>query len=126
MVASASFFDAGSLIFNSKAVQRGPGMPKLMCKNISKLMCKIIFLKRYVCQHCAALQTSKRTPFFFISIRIIVGNCIFSYLLANVPPRPKVGKRTPPQIWGAVGISASRIRAALAARIREYWSYDNI
>ena len=57
---------------SSKAVWRGLGRPKLMCKYISKLMCKHIFLKRYVCQHCVAFKTGKRFPFLcFGGIQII-------------------------------------------------------
>ena len=70
----------------SKGVRRGLGRPKLMCKNISKFMFWNRFLKRYVCQHCVALKTGNRIPFLCILIQNIDGNCIFSNLLANIPP----------------------------------------
>ena len=43
-------------------------------------------------------------PCYVFLIQIINGNCIFSHSLAklaNTPQEEKVGKRTPPQIWGA-------------------------
>ena len=69
-----------------------------MCKNILELMCTNILLKRYVCQHCVALKTGKRTTFLCVLIEIIDGNYIFNICSANVSRRPKVGKRTPPPL----------------------------
>ena len=39
---------------------------------------------------------------YFFWYQLLIWNCIFSHLLANVPRRPKVGKRTPTQIWGGL------------------------
>ena len=80
VAASGSFSDVGESIFSSKAVWRGPGRPKLMC-----------------CQHCVALKTGKRSffCFLFLLIQLIDGNYIFSSLLANVPPGPKMAIVTP-------------------------------
>ena len=61
-----------------------------MCKDISKLMCKNIFPKRYVCQRCLALL-----PFFIYFDTNYCWKLIFSHLLANVPLRLNVSKRIP-------------------------------
>ena len=59
-------------------------------------MCKHLFLKRYVCQHCVAFKTGKRSPFFIsVLIQSIDVSCIFSHLLADVPPGPKLANVPP-------------------------------
>ena len=63
-------------------------------------MCKHIFLKKCVCLQCVAPKLANVLPFYAFLKQIINGNCIFRKLLANVPARPNVGNRTPPQIWG--------------------------
>ena len=67
-----------------------------MCEIISQLMCKNMFLKRDVRQHCVAQKTGNRSPFIYIFDTIYLWKIILSYWLAKVPSRPKVGKRTPP------------------------------
>ena len=86
------------LFLSSKGVWRGPGRPKLVWKTISNFMS--IFPKKVRVPTFLWSQNWQTFPLIML-IQIIDGNCIFSNLLADVPPRPKVGKRTPPQIWGA-------------------------
>ena len=69
-----------------------------MSKKRNKNIC---LLKRDACQHCVALKSSKLRSFYVALINNNRWILIFSHLLANVPPRPKAGKRTPSQIWGA-------------------------
>ena len=46
------------------------------------------------------LKAGKHSPFYVFLIQAIDVNHMFSHLFPNLPPRPKVGKRGPPQIWG--------------------------
>ena len=80
-----------------------------MFKNISKLMCSIIFIKRYVCQHCVAFKTGNVSSFYVFLIQIIDGNLIFGHLSANVPPGPKLAN-VPPLNSGGPGSSIAAIR----------------
>ena len=79
----------------------GPLQGPVGAKMFPHWPCKNVILKRYVCQHCVALKTGKPPPFYMFLRQFLDGNYIFSNLLANVPRRPKVCKRTPSQIWGA-------------------------
>ena len=87
---------------SSKVVRRGLGRPKLMCTSISKFMCTNIIFLRQVCQHCVALKTGKRSPFYLyfdtnyqckLHIQPLVGK--------RPPPGPKLANVFLPQIWGA-------------------------
>ena len=52
-------------------------------------------MKRYLCQHCVAPQTSKHIPLLCILIQINEGNCTLSHSLpkiANMVQDQKVGK----------------------------------
>ena len=81
--------------------------PKIKKEKVSKKVCLSNF---------AALKTGKRHPFYVFSIQIIVFliqkkgtfpsfGMNFSPKLADAHPGQNVGKRTPPQIWGAELIS---------------------
>ena len=96
---AASGVKCGVGRFSSKAVWRGLERPKLMCINISKFMCKKIFRRRYVCQHCVwPSKLANIPPRYVFLIQVLDGNCILSHplaKLANIPQGNKVAKHTP-------------------------------
>ena len=64
-----------------------------MCENMSKLMCN---------KKTGPTNKSNVSPFKMVLIQVIDGDSMFSHLLANVPPRLKVDKRTPLKSGGLV------------------------
>ena len=73
-----------------------------MCTNIQKLMCKQN-LKKVCLPTLCGPQTRQMFPFYVFVILIIRGYCLFSHLLAklaNIRQGKKVGKHSPPKIWG--------------------------
>ena len=58
---------------------------------------------RFVSFGCPPKLTNLPPCYVFL-IQIMNGNCIFSSLLANIPPRPKTDKRTPLKSGGLMSL----------------------
>ena len=63
VAASGVKFDVGRSICLLRRCAERSREAETHVQKVSKFMCKKMFLKRYVCQHCVALETCKRIPF---------------------------------------------------------------
>ena len=87
-----------------------------MCKNILTFMCKHVFLKRDVCQHCVARKPGKRPPFYAFLIQTIDRIWYLAICWQTSPPGPKLANVPPLKSGGPLSQPACQHSVQHATR----------